>query len=310
MLKPQTSNRFFTLLSAVLLISLFICTNILLWADVDRQSFQIKKVYGVTIHYTYTHESFFPHDPSARGSQSWLTNLRSTLPLVEKFLSKYPQEVIHRNLTDIFLLGTLEFSGKRYGGTYIDSAIYISTGGFFTYSGSSLIGVMHAEFSSILLHNYKFPSEEWEAVNKPTWRYLGSGFEMLGRDEVYNQTDELFDNGFLEGYSQASLEEDFNIFAAWVFTKPHRLRELTSKHERLRKKYYLVMKFYKSIHPEIDIPSPDVENTRIRAPYTPVVTSTFSKKTDLASVSIGLTSRKLWGIEDWPCAAEAVKLTS
>ena len=77
---------------------------------------------------------------------------------------------------------------------------------------------------------------------------------MLTRADLYDRTDELLQNGFLEGYSQASLEEDFNKFVDWAFTKPERLRKLASKYERVRKKYQLVIKFYESIDPKIDIP--------------------------------------------------------
>jgi hypothetical protein len=68
-------------------------------------------------------------------------------------------------------------------------------------------------------------------------------------------------NGFLEGYSQASIEEDFNKFVDWAFTKPDRLRRLASRYQRIRKKYNIVIKFYESIDPKIDIPRiiPDAE---------------------------------------------------
>jgi len=271
MLKPQNYIKFFILLIVILLSSWLIYIKIKLSAynlEVKRQSIEIKNLYGVDIHYRYTPESFFPHDRLGRGSQAWLKHIRTTLPLVENFLSKYPREVIRKNLSALFLLGTLEFNGKSYGGTYIDSAIYISTGAWFRYSDSSLLGSMHAEFSSILFHKYEFPKQEWETVNKPSWRYLGSGFDMLGRREIYDQTDELRQNGFLQGYSQASLEEDFNVFVEWTFTKPDRLRKLGSQYERIRKKYQLVIEFYKSIDPKIDIPriTPDTERGEKASP--------------------------------------------
>jgi hypothetical protein len=259
MLRLRMPTALRILATATLLTALLIYTNIKLEADAKRKSTEIKNSYGVNIHYNYVHASFFPRHPTARGSQAWF--VASILSNVEKFLSKYPKEVISRNLSDLFLVGILEFSGKRYGGTYIDSAIYISTGGFLRNHDSSLLALMHAEFSSILLHNYKdnFPFKEWEAVNKPTSRYTGSGFEMLGNAGLYDQTEELLDNGFLEGYSQAQLEEDFNIFVDWIFTKPNLLKKLASKYHRIEKKYQLVIKFYKSIDPRIDIPVFDTE---------------------------------------------------
>lgn len=221
---------------------------------IEAKSLKIQELYGVNVHYNYTHQSFFARYPEARASQAWRVNITSTLPLIEEFLSKYPRRVVNENLTDIFILGTIDFFGKKYGGTYIDSSIYISTGGFLKPDDSSLLGIMHAEFSSILLKHYGFPTAEWQPINKPSWRYLGSGSEMLEEKGLYSQTEGLLADGFLNRYSQASLEEDFNIFVEWMFTKPDRLRELASMYERIRKKRELVMKFYQSIDPAIDIP--------------------------------------------------------
>lgn len=237
--------------------------------EIKQQSAEIKNSYGVDINYRYSPESFFPRHPSANGSQAWIKTIHSTLPIVGTFLSKYPRQIIRKNLSAIFFLGTLEINGKSYGGTYIGSAIYIPIGGlFYRNSDSSLLGLMHAEFSSILFHKYPFPKQEWDAVNKPGWRYIGSGSDMLGTTAQYEQTDDLRQNGFLEGYSQASIEEDFNIFVEWVFTKPDRLARLVSRYERIKRKYDLVIRFYDAIDPKIDIRAilSDAEASRMASP--------------------------------------------
>lgn len=226
--------------------------------EAKHKSVEIKNSYGVDIHYQYSPESFFPHDRTPRGSQAWIKHIGTTLPLVKRFLSRYPDWVIKENLADIFLLGKLEINGRSYGGTYVDSAIYISLGGFFRHNDSSLLGLMHSEFSSILFRQYKFFKEAWKAVNSPTWSYedsdRGTGFEMLGKKDLHEQTGELLRNGFLVKFSQSDLENDFNMFVSWAFTRPDRLRELASKYERIQKKYRLVIEFYESIDPRIDIP--------------------------------------------------------
>jgi hypothetical protein len=182
--------------------------------------------------------------------------VQSLLPVVERFLSRYPKDVVKTNLSDIYLVAKLEFDGKSYGGTYSSSAIYIRIKGeFFRYSDASVQAAMHEEFSSILFRNYRFPKEAWEAINRPGWKYEGTGFEMLGREDVYDQTEELFRDGFLAKYSQSSLENDFNMFVGWAFTKPDHLRKVVSKYERIKGKYQLVIQFYKSIDSRIDVPS-------------------------------------------------------
>jgi len=217
---------------------------------------QIKDAYGIDIHYRYDAKSFFPQEylylpVSAQGSQVSLKHVKSILPIIETFLSKYPREVIWKNLSDIYLLGKLEFYGRSYGGTYINSAIYIQSQG----TNDSLVGIMHAEFSSILFHNYEFPKEKWEAANESGWKYTGTGFEILGRKDSYDLSEELFSKGFLVKYSQSSLENDFNMFVQWAFLEPPILQNLASKYERINKKYQLMIQFYKSIDPRINIPS-------------------------------------------------------
>jgi len=228
-------------------------------AEITTQVSKIMDVYGVKIHYRYDPESFFPKEystppASAKGSQISLRHARNLLPIIEQFLSTYPRELVKKNLSDIYLVGKLEFYAKSYGGTYIGSAIYIRTKGtLIWYDDWSLLGTIHSEFSSILFRNYKFPIEQWEAVNPPGWKYEGTGFEMLGRSDLHKLDEQLFHNGFLENYSQSSLENDFNMFVDWAFARPSYLRELSLKYERIRKKYQLVLEFYQSVDPAITI---------------------------------------------------------
>ena len=227
--------------------------------EAEKQIVNLKRLYGVNIHRVYKSETFFPYDTTRRGSQIWLMNLRPTLALVRDFLSKYPTWVINKNLSDIFLLDTLEIHGKKAGGTYIGSKIYISTGGIPRHSDDALLALMHAEFSSILFHKYNFPRNEWESISPSGWKYLGNAFDVLGSAAVYEQSLQLFENGFLNGYSQASLEEDFNSFVSWTFTNPTRLRIKAESHKRIKEKCLLIIKFFELIDPKIEIPKSILE---------------------------------------------------
>ena len=216
---------------------------------------QIKKSSGVNVHYRYDQNAFFPaHEFSnVKSSAASVRLVHSILPIIEIFLAKYSDELVQRNLSDIYLLEYLEFSGKSYGGTYKKSKIYVAVKNR-QYSEALLLSILHAEFSSILFHNYNFPRKAWESVNEPGWKYLGTGFDMLDKVGQLDQTDELLENGFLIGYSQSDLENDFNQIIDWAFTKPSRLRELVSRYEKIRKKYELAIEFYDSIDRRIDIP--------------------------------------------------------
>jgi hypothetical protein len=229
-------------------------------AMVDR----IKRNYGVSVRHKYNAATFFParwlRPPiSGEGSQMPPEEITRVLGAVEKCLSAYPKEVLKKNLTDIYLISGMKFYGKGFGAAYGNSAIYVNSEGESKgYTEQFLLSQMHSELSSIFLMNYagEFSQEAWKSVNVAGWEYNGTGVEMLGRNDIFAQTDDLLSRGFLVKYSQSSIENDVNMFAFWAFTKPEQLRELTSKYDRIGRKYRLVVQFYKKIDPGIAIDTP------------------------------------------------------
>jgi hypothetical protein len=226
-------------------------------ARIDR----IKRNYGVSVRHKYNARAFFParwlRPPiSGEGSQMPPEEITRVLGAVEKFLSAYPKEVLKKNLTDIYLISGMKFYGKGFGAAYGNGAIYVNSEGQSKgYTEQFLVSQMHSELSSIFLMNYaeEFSQEAWKSVNVAGWEYNGTGVEMLGQEDIFAQTDELLKRGFLVKYSQSSIENDVNMFAFWAFTKPEQLRELTSKYDRIGRKYRLVVQFYKKIDPGIAI---------------------------------------------------------
>src|SRR5262245_26246666 len=182
---------------------IIVCTAILAAAipfkyrfDAASKREDIKNKYGVVVHYEYDQKSYFPDDFTARGSQAWFKDVTRTLSTIETFLSKYPSSLIQTHLKRVYISGILELSGKSYGATYVDSAIYVSIGGLSQYSQSWILGALHHEFSSILMKNYSFPVKDWEAINEPGWHYEGDGFTMLGNERVHDESPELWSRGF------------------------------------------------------------------------------------------------------------------
>jgi len=226
-------------------------------ARIDR----IKRNYGVSVRHRYNAATFFParwlRPPiSGEGSQMPPEEITRVLAAVEKFLSAYPKEVLKKNLTHIYLISGMKFYGKGFGAAYGNSVIYVNSEGESKgYTEQFLLSQMHSELSSIFLMNYagEFAEEAWKSVNVAGWEYNGTGVEMLGRNDIFAQTDELLSRGFLVKYSQSSIENDVNMFAFWAFTKPEQLRQLTSKYDRIDRKYRLVVQFYKRIDPRIAI---------------------------------------------------------
>jgi hypothetical protein len=222
---------------------------------------RIEMDYGVKVLYEYDAKAFFPAEwlaapVSGDGSQMPRRELAEVVDAIEQFLSAYPKEVLEKNLKTIYLMSGMNFYGKGFGAAYGKSAIYVNSEGKSKgYTHQFLLSQMHSELSSIFLINYgeKFPVDKWNDINASGWEYEGTGIEMLGQSDIFAQTEELLSLGFLVNYSQSSLENDVNMFAFWAFTKAEKLKELASKYERIGRKHQLVVEFYRTIHPDINI---------------------------------------------------------
>lgn len=222
---------------------------------------RIEADYGIKIHHKYDAKTFFPAEwlgepINAEGLQMPKEEADRVVGVVEKFVGVYPKEMLTSNLTDIYLISDMKFFGKVFGAAYGRSAIYVNSEGQTRgYTEEYLLGQMHSELSSLLLINHRteFPEDDWRSVNAQNWEYGGTAGEMSGRRDVFRQTDRLLSAGFLAEYSQRSLEDDLNMFAAWAFTKTEALEKLVSRYVRISEKYRLVVQFYKTIDPNINI---------------------------------------------------------
>ncbi len=223
--------------------------------NIDRTIKVIHSKFGVQIHFKYDREEFFPQrwlkSPiSAEGKQISPKEAKRILPIIRKFLTHYPRNVITKNLTDIFLSEELVFYGKNFGGSNSKSGLYIQSQSQNAARGVSdefLLGLLYSEFSSILYRNYQFPKAEWAAVNPNDFKYVGTGRAMLGSKNLYGQTEDLMRKGFLIKYSQSNIENDFNMITRWLFTKRKKLNELCEKYPKIKVKREIAERFYKTI---------------------------------------------------------------
>ncbi len=70
---------------------------------------------------------------------------------------------------------------------------------------------------------------------------------MLGGGNIYESTDQEWADGFLYKYSRSSMENDFNMISAWLFTKPAVLQTIAGQSTRMRRKIMLAEEFYMSV---------------------------------------------------------------
>lgn len=224
---------------------------------IDRTTAQrlerIRSQYGIAVEFDYDATSFFPRSwlkapISGKGAAIDISDLPRLTRLIQTFAERYPPEVLRENLKQIYLVADLQFYGKSFGATNSADAVYLRNGNAKgLYRDAFLVARLHSEFSSILMRKYQFPKAEWAQLNPDDFKYSGTGVEVLGQKDLYGQTPELLERGFLVRYSQSSMENDFNMISDWLFTRPAELAKLAAEHRQLAAKRQLAIDFYKQI---------------------------------------------------------------
>lgn len=101
------------------------------------------------------------------------------------------------------------------------------------------------------MRNYLFPDEQWVLVNEKDFVYSQNAVEVLEQFGRNRQTEELLEAGFLRQYATTTLENDFNEFSAWLFSRETELCDLRAQYGRIEKKAGLAINFFHSIDPNI-----------------------------------------------------------
>jgi len=211
-----------------------------------------EQINEIAVHYYYDAD-FFPtswlrEPPSCIGVQFDLVEAPRVISDIEEFMSAYDSIFLRQNLTDIYLLNKLKCYGQSYGGTNSISSVYLvvrtQDEGF---TDQFLVSMLHSEFSSILMRNYPFPEQEWRLINQDSFVYSENDIQVVEQDTIREQTEDLFEEGFLTRYATTSVENDFNMFVEWLFTRGTELCEIRSRSERINRKAELTIEFYATI---------------------------------------------------------------
>ena len=178
------------------------------------------------------------------------------LRVMEAALAKYPAEVLREHLGTLYLVGELRYRNVVTSGTNSRRDVYVKIGAVekgFTHLHNE--GVFHAEFSSILIRNRpQFLDEAaWKATNPSDFTYLGDGVDAVKQGKANTKIDSSLNaQGFLSQYAQSTLENDFNAFAARLWTGDEALWQLSVQHPPIHRKLVLVLRFYQRLHPALD----------------------------------------------------------
>ena len=165
--------------------------------------------------------------------------------IVEKALAKYPAAVLHKNLQNVYVVGRLSYSGVFAGGSNSRSDVYVVSND--KCSPAEMEKNVHAEFSSILLRNYPKHLDQvaWQQINPPDFSYRGSGVQAIkSKQASLSFSDALHEEGFLNEYAKASVEEDFNSYAARLLMGHAALWSAIEKYAKVKAKAELTIAFY------------------------------------------------------------------
>lgn len=177
------------------------------------------------------------------------TELDRCREVVNRALAKYPADLLQTTLKKIYCLGRLEYSGAITGGTRSRNAVYVVCKP--TYATPDVERIVHAEYSSVLFQSFAqhFDAEAWKQINPRDFKYLGSGVEAVKSGLAAQRADSVMrEQGFIEAYAKASIEEDINSHVAPLFMGDAKYWEAIEQYPKLKAKADLVMSFYSKVH--------------------------------------------------------------
>lgn len=219
--------------------------------------YEIKSLYSVNIGFSIE-ESQYPEDwKDTETDKSDITSLKDEVRRAKVFRSLsdsiilYPKSIFSRNIEKIYILDKLFIGGTNVSGTYdySNKNIYIATN---QRSNKIVEKTLHHEFSSILINKYTLSEKQWRNAARKNFQYeqdkdpFYAWLYSIGEvDHIDQET--LLNRGLLRQYAETGVENDFNIYAEYVFSYPSKMKKLISEYPIIKRKYEVFKDFYLSI---------------------------------------------------------------
>ena len=167
--------------------------------------------------------------------------------MIASCLDDYPSYLYTSVLDNIYLVRKLQFPTGAAAGTYTQRSILIAMDDTTTVGARS---VFHHELSSLLLLRFgnKFSAEQFRAQNPKGFEY--GHFTNDGLRWNPSLREEYAMEGFVGGYGQNDMENDFNLFAEELFTPSPGFWNYIQKYPAFRKKAECVAAFYAALDPQ------------------------------------------------------------
>jgi hypothetical protein len=99
-------------------------------------------------------------------------------------------------------------------------------------------------------HSRYFDKKAWLAINVGGLEYGTGGLAALQTGNTSLELDStLYVHGFLNKYSMASVEEDFNCYAEFLFLPDQGFWQAWEESDAVRKKTDIIIQFYHQLDP-------------------------------------------------------------
>lgn len=170
--------------------------------------------------------------------------------LLQKTFEKYPDKVIKAYLNAVYFAKELECDGLQYAGTYdpFRRIVYIVNDG--KQLDDHSVETFHHEFSSVLLKRHGFFLNPWFDQNPKDFKYLYEIYKNRLDVKITGKgTKSDYEDGFITDYGRTTFENDFNEYAAMIFTHPKKFKKIMNQYPRVRGKFLVWLDFYHKIDP-------------------------------------------------------------
>jgi hypothetical protein len=253
MIQSQIIFSFITMKPIVLFV--FILSAISAQANEVRDT----TIKGVHVSFDYSRKIFpeFWQQPpiNAEAEPIQVSEIERCKKILANALSKYPFDMLARELKSVYFMRAMKFYDVGYGGTNSTDALYLTNNGHsMGYTNLYVEQTFHHEFSSILYRNHTslFSEREWSRANAPSFSYTDpeNGVGAIRDNRSSQEFDTvLCEKGFLTQYSTSGIENDLNTFAQNLFSPSEGFWDIVERFPRIKKKLRLIIAFYNRIDP-------------------------------------------------------------
>ena len=183
--------------------------------------------------------------------------IESVLRILLTGLTKYPADMLRKDLRRIYVVQQLSYYNTVVGGfgSPTQKRLYLShqeNWGVYSeaYINAYLETELHHEFAHVLLANHpgQFSRARWQALNPPGFQYGKGGLDAVNKGQ-YSMEDaaKYWKQGFANKYAVADYDEDVASTCEYLFAGNPLFWQAVGQNAILRQKVAMLAAFYHAL---------------------------------------------------------------